>query len=198
VRFSILVAFTFIVTSVVFLEEGHVAQVHLQDQTIEDVLSKTTDIVVVKSLSKKLPFYSVTFPKSTHYEKKQETIYEEQVELYEVIEVLKSESLKRNQQIKVWSPRAYGESEVQFTHEYGGIKSVTQPWYEPKEDLGKGAVIIFLTPYSGRAKSSSDVWENVFNAREGLKFKNKLMKLIPKIKTEAPIDPPPTADTRRK
>jgi hypothetical protein len=165
----------FLLSSIIFPSEGLVSQVMNKEVSLETVLGLTTDIVMARDLRKTKVFRSVTFPKSTHHAKSSETKYQEEVDVFEITEIINSKKLKVGQEIEVWIRPSYPEGATKRAHEQGVPRSVIVPRYATKETPSIDSTILFLRPYSG-PEATPNVWENVYAAREGKSMKEKLTK----------------------
>jgi hypothetical protein len=125
VVYVIIIIFFFFI---IFPKEAEVSQVSFEfiDTPLQeyiDQLSEDDHILIVKDLVSSKWLLKVNLPKKTHFEKKEESIYSEDVNEFEVIDVIKSKHFKKGDRIWSWDEPAYNFRAIKLYHEEGVLGS---------------------------------------------------------------------------
>jgi hypothetical protein len=142
--------------------------------TFERLVSECAHVVVVNSLQKQVVVFEATLTKETHYEKGSETHYQETANLYRVVRVLKSESLRIGDEIKVWREPAYDFKSIQRYHTTGVSESPEMLTYQPAHPPQGNEWILFV---SGRSRHDG-VWMQYLDAAEGLAAEKDILAAL--------------------
>jgi hypothetical protein len=143
------------------------------------LVSESAHVVVVRSLGKQVVVFEATLPQETSYEKAGETQYQETADLFRVLKVLKSDTLRIGEEIKVWKEPAYDFDSVKRYHTTGVSESPVILTYQPIHPAQGDEWIILL---SGPSKYEG-VWVRYLDAAEGLAAEKDILAAL---KTEPP------------
>ena len=111
--------------------EGYVSQVsYLPGHNLTKTLLTAQHVIKATSLQKNELFKQIIFPKTTS-SKGKETIYQEQVSLYRVDGVIRSNIIKPRDIIRIREEPAYSASAIQQYHETGILESLALLTYGP-------------------------------------------------------------------
>jgi hypothetical protein len=125
-------------------QEGHVSQVHRMDGPgLASVIGYTQHAVIARDLKKTELFKQVVFPKSTSFQGR-ESEYTELVALYQVTDVLQSDTIRKGEIIRVWHAPAIGETLMKEYHETGATESPVVMRYTPQNPPKPDAPEILL------------------------------------------------------
>jgi hypothetical protein len=169
--------------------EAHVSEVVYidSDESLDQLAKRSTHVVVVSlDASSKSPreelLREVVFPKETHFEKREPSIFREFAEAWNVSEVLKSPSIKPGP-IKVYTAPDYGEGASRAYHELNQTESPIIRRYKstrPPKDGPNGSKkrILFLADYQahGDEKIAGAIYE--FKAAEGIEALEAVKKAL--------------------
>jgi len=101
-------------------------------------------ILVAEDLNKTDIYKEKKFPKETHFQKKEETIYRDFYKVFKVKKVIKSDKIKVGELIKVYQIPAYPEELVRQSHEEGMLESPIVEESTPRFPSKESTKIIFL------------------------------------------------------
>jgi hypothetical protein len=175
--------FVFCLSILLIPQEARVSQVSYNHQPAEplsrtiDRLSANDHIVIVKGPISSKTFLKVVFPKETHFEKAEETTYEEFVSEYAVIDVIRSDFFKAGDRFWAWQEPNYDLEDTRKYHETGFSRSPDILVREPRYPLKGDRHIAFARKMD--SKSTHDFPE-VFSilAEEGMGAEPEIRNLI--------------------
>jgi hypothetical protein len=140
-------------------------------------LSAEDHIVVVQDPVSQKQYLKICFPKQTHYMMNEETIYEEFVSEYVVIDVLRSDTLKAGDHFWVWHEPAYGLEDVKQYHEIGLSISPDIMVREPEFPVKGDQRIVFVSSCISKGNAEFPAVYSIW-ADEGLEAIVKLQTLL--------------------
>lgn len=148
--------------------------------SLEEMVKRSDHILVLEALGKRKEYYTKTFPKETHFEKRGDSIYTEDIYSYKVIKIIKSDSIKINEVIWIWRSPAYGESIMQLEHESGILESPFQSMYKPKNTKKKNEKheIYFLRNIE--SPKQKNTYDNFEYGVEAIATESEIIKLLKK------------------
>jgi hypothetical protein len=163
-------------------EENHMSQVSYSFERIPlsdivDRLSPDDQVVAVQGPVSQKVFCKVIFQKDTHYKKDEETVYEEFVSEYMVIQVIRSAVFKAGDRFWVWNEPAYTFKDVKRYHETGLSRSPDilerTPEFPPDGDKS----IVFITRWLSKTSAEYPLVYSI-KAMEGPGAEEKIRALI--------------------
>jgi hypothetical protein len=144
-----------------------------EEHQIKTSVKKSESVIVVEDTGKTEVVKRKVFPKSTHFKKERETVYEEIVKIYKVTKVLKADSgVKVGELIKVWQQPYYTENMLKRIHEKGEYLAPSMEMINPKYTTDEMSKIIFLTKVGTRYQETPD------STAEGLTGLSEIQQLI--------------------
>ena len=139
-----------------------------------DLVSRCAHVIVVKDLQKAVVVFEATLSKETSFRKTGETTYRETARLFRVVRILKSDSLKIGDEIKVWREPAYDFELVKMYHTTGVSVSPEMLTYTAVHPPQGDEWIVFL---SGPSRHEG-VWTQYLDAAEGLAAEPDLLAAL--------------------
>lgn len=166
------------------------SQVHARpsSETLEQVFARSEHVVVARPVGKSVTVRTVVLSKETHHEKAEETTYSDVAELYTVVEVLRSDRLKKGAKVKVYEPPAYDLYLVRRYHEEGISKSVLVEEYQPRHAVESGKDVVLLLSVWGEVKGV--YLKNAVEGAASLSDVKALLAAAPAAPPDAPPAPP--------
>ncbi len=164
-------------------KEAYVSQVDVMDfsEPLKEVISfisEDVQILIVKDLKKWESFLKIVFPKSTHYQKKESSTYEEHVQQFEVISVIKSGRFKTGDLFWVWDEPAYCLDAIKLDHEQGILESPIVEVRTPDYPVEGDNFIVFIRKVDKKNKKFPEVFSISF--KEGVKAEKEIKELLKK------------------
>jgi len=146
------------------LQEVYLSQVHYQEipHDWEDSFQRSSAIVIARRAGDMELYKEIVFPKETHYNQNQETLYREWSLPYEVVEVIRparGQALGPGQKIQVWLWGEYGPDDLESYHTTGIIHSPIILLKEREAEIQGDRVLLFLEPHE-------NVWRSFNQAPE--------------------------------
>jgi hypothetical protein len=140
-------------------------------------MSANDHIVIVKGPISTKTFLKVVFPKETHFQKTEETTYEEFVFEYEVMDIIKTDSFKTGDHFWAWQKPNYDLEDTRRYHEEGFSQSPDIPVRKPNYPLEDDRHIAFARKIDSK---STQEFPEVFSiwAEEGIGAEPEIRKLI--------------------
>lgn len=163
-------------------KEAMVSEIYYTEtdaQPLEEYLASgigdDIQILMVKGPEKTEVFREVTFPKETHYEKKEETNYKEFVYQYSVEKVIHSDSFNSGDRFWVWEEPAYGYEEMKLYHEEGALESPIVTEEKPNYPIKGDRMIVFVAETGLENPSYPKTYHII--KKEGVGAEKKIKKL---------------------
>ena len=147
---------------------------------VTDLIHGSSHILVLKDLNEQKIYYKKVFPKETHFEKKEETIYQEFISKCQVIKILKSKTLKVNDIIWIRKNPDYNESLIKISHEQGVLESPFVDSYTSTFDVARNEDKIFYLVDIENPKVP-DTYNNFHSAVDGIRGVGEIKRLIDKL-----------------
>ncbi|MGA2508378.1 MAG: hypothetical protein ABSF80_12985, partial [Chitinispirillaceae bacterium] len=140
-------------------------------------LSASDHIVIVKGPISSKIFLKVVFPKETHFKKAEETVYEEFVWEYDIVNAIKSDSFKSGDHFWAWREPNYDLEDTRKYHETGFSRSpnilVREPHYPLKGDRHIAFVSKLVSKSTLEFPEVFSIW-----AEEGMDAETEIQKLL--------------------
>ncbi len=164
-----------------YTKEAYVSQVDAMDfsEPLKEVISfisEDVQILIVKDLKKWESFLKIVFPKRTHFQKKESSTYEEHVQQFEVVSVIKSCRFKTGDIFWVWDEPAYTLDAIKLAHEQGILESPIVEVRTPDYPVEGDNLIVFIKKVDKKNKKFPEVFSISFI--EGVKAEKKIKELL--------------------
>jgi hypothetical protein len=164
------------------VSQVHFHPVHTTLAELVNGLSDSDEVLVVSGPLETKEFFSVTFPKETHWRGEDggmEDVYQEFATAYEVIEIIRPGLLQRGDRFWTWTEPAYGLEDVRRYHEEGFSRSPALLIREPEYPVGDGSRIAALRRLEEKCNAD---FPSVYaiEAEEGMGAENEMRSLIKK------------------
>ncbi len=143
-------------------------------EVISFFISDDVQILTVKDLNKWESFLKVVFSKSTHYQKKENSTYEEHVRQFKVVSVIKSSRFKAGDLFWVWEKPAYSLDSIKLEHEEGILESPVVEVREPDYPVEGDKLIVFIKKLDKQNDKLSELYSISF--QEGVKDEKEIKK----------------------
>jgi hypothetical protein len=130
----------------------------------ERLVEGSAHVLAVQNMHQQIVVFEATLTREAHYDKTGETHYSETANLYRVVKVLKSDSIRIGDGIKVLREPAYDFAAMRRYHTTGVAESPEELTYQPAYPPDGDEMILFV---SGPARFDS-VWLQYLDAAEGL------------------------------
>ena len=145
------------------------------EETVDNALLRG-HILIVEHTGFSETFFEKTFPKETHYEKEEESLYSEYINKYQVIEIIKSDTFKAGEVFWVWEEPAYSLSDVKKYHESNFLSSPIILQYEPNYPSGDEQKILYMDITDKKNEKHPEIYKII--AHEGIEAKEEIIRIL--------------------
>jgi hypothetical protein len=164
------------------MSQVHFHRVHTTLAELVNGLSDSNEVLMVSGPLATKEFFSVMFPKETHWRKgdgQMEDVYQEFATAFEVRDVIRPGLLKNGDRFWAWMEPAYRLEDVRRYHEEGFSRSPVIETREPEFPVGDGSRIAVVRRLEEKCNAD---FPSVYamEAEEGMGAEGELRKLIKK------------------
>jgi len=145
------------------------------EETVDSVLLNG-HILIAEHTGVSETFFEKIFPKETHYEKKEESLYSEHINKYQIKEILKSDTFKVGEMFWTWEEPAYSLSDIKKYHESNFLPSPIILQYEPNYPADDGKKILFIDITDKKNEIHSEIY--IIIAHEGIEAKDEIVRIL--------------------